>query len=429
MSNLPGEEELKRLSLRALVAYAARCARRAETSSLLLGNYPGSAGDLQAASNAISIAEDFASGAPIAFAAANKLGLQAKAIAEQSTDYIASNAILAAAEAAFSAYAASTDFATSNAIQVATYSAAIDQGISNIESVFPKVRAIHTLNFAARSAGFAARSNASTAEHAAKDFAQLETLNLTKWPEVGDPIIPFESGPLGQLWDLNLPRQYFVSQQHPFYDEMLQFCVSLFSLQAVLIVLVIRSALQRKQIPIMPDVNGDVQIDEVGCKQGCIINMAAVNQYMTTAANRPARLSFEMRPYFGALPIDPGVGRKLDTHTDESLQTLTAYLVGGAFERQAVNFETKYGPRGQWNPELQFFRHLRNGCFHGNHFNIEPVLRKNKPPQDQIDPMLPPKWGPYVMASDATMNTQTAMNGFFKIPYLLQFLYDMGVYV
>ena len=111
-------------------------------------------------------------------------------------------------------------------------------------------------------------------------------------------------------------------------------------------------------------------------------------------------------------------------------ETLTAYLVGGAFERNKVLFAKNYGPNRQnWDPALQFFRHLRNGCFHSNEFNITLLRRGGRKGQPQIDPVHPPSWGSYVMPSDSAMNGQKVVGGFFPVPMVFPFLDEMGRFV
>ena len=72
-----------------------------------------------------------------------------------------------------------------------------------------------------------------------------------------------------------------------------------------------------------------------------------------------------------------------------------------------------------WPPEVQFFQHLRNGCFHGNRFDIWP---------NKIDPSNPPAWHTYVIPTEADVNGQKVINGFFRLPHFLPFLYDMGAF-
>lgn len=102
-------------------------------------------------------------------------------------------------------------------------------------------------------------------------------------------------------------------------------------------------------------------------------------------------------------------------------ELLVSYTVGGSFERYKSHFETKHGrDPSKWHPELQFFRHLRNGCFHSNNFNIT---------YPHIDPANPPVWRNYVMTSDGDMNGKKVLGGFFHLPQTIPFLDSMNAYI
>ena len=111
-------------------------------------------------------------------------------------------------------------------------------------------------------------------------------------------------------------------------------------------------------------------------------------------------------------------------------ETLTAYLVGGAFERNKALFVKNYGRNPKnWDPTLQFFRHLRNGCFHSNEFKITPLRHGGRRGQPQIDPVHPPSWRSYVMPSDSAMNGQKVVGGFFPVLMVFPFLDEIGRFV
>ena len=138
---------------------------------------------------------------------------------------------------------------------------------------------------------------------------------------------------------------------------------------------------------------------------------------------RTVRFSVRKNP-LKPLP-SPGTGQTRVTGSDvlSSLKFVTASLLGGAFERKKSVIETKFGSNtGRWPPELQFFYHIRNGCFHGNTFNIPPK-RKGSP---RIDPTNPPKWHLYTMPSDTVMNSQAVVGGFFPHNQLLPFFHHIG---
>ncbi len=125
-------------------------------------------------------------------------------------------------------------------------------------------------------------------------------------------------------------------------------------------------------------------------------------------------------------------GRTTWTSSDptDRFKTLTAYLVGGAFEQNKSLFISKHGRDSRnWDPMLQFFRHLRNGCFHSNKFNITPIPSSPRKGQPQIDPQNPPRWSNYVMSSDANMNGQKVIGGFMHIHQVIPFLDDVVQFV
>ncbi len=60
-------------------------------------------------------------------------------------------------------------------------------------------------------------------------------------------------------------------------------------------------------------------------------------------------------------------------------------LIGHSYELVFDEVKKKYGNRkgGGWPPIMEFFYHLRNGCFHGNKFTID---------KDSIKPNNKPVW-------------------------------------
>ena len=109
-----------------------------------------------------------------------------------------------------------------------------------------------------------------------------------------------------------------------------------------------------------------------------------------------------------------------------SLVFVPANLIGGAYEKIKSGIVRRHTSNfSNWPVELQFFRHLRNGCFHGNHFDIR-KKKVNGVWIDAIDPNAPPKWHLYTMPDDATMNGQQVVGGFFPHNQVLPFLYQIG---
>jgi hypothetical protein len=172
MSEIDVKESLKQLPLRAQVAFAARCARRAQPFSIR----PDTASwQSEAIERAIRIAEQFARGNPVEAAAAGA----------------ASNS---AANAA--AYAADAAAWAANA-------AAAPDAVTALNAADAVVR---TATDAAWAANAAAAPDAEAADAAARsDIYKLSDLKLGSFPALGNPIDPSESGPLGTLWPTDVP--------------------------------------------------------------------------------------------------------------------------------------------------------------------------------------------------------------------------------
>jgi hypothetical protein len=125
----------------------------------------------------------------------------------------------------------------------------------------------------------------------------------------------------------------------------------------------------------------------------------------------------ESRPRAALPPVIP-----------EAVPTLCTYLLGAAWERwQATIFEEltrRHGPRKPWeqDPDIQFFRHVRNGCFHGGNFNLVPGKHGR-----QIDRTNPPKWHGFVLEDDAAIHGQPVINnGKLAVTHVPHCLHDMG---
>jgi hypothetical protein len=170
MAELPTKEELVQLPLRATVAYAARCARRVSplverakmhfTAKIEVGR-------------AIVVAEGFA------------LGRRATA------DDIAK----AATEAAAAIAVADADAACHAACHAAYYAARAAKAAAAADAAVTADAAAAAADAAAVAAAAVAAVDAARA-----DFDRLILLHLGPLGEVGFPIDPSGSGPLGPLW-------------------------------------------------------------------------------------------------------------------------------------------------------------------------------------------------------------------------------------
>ena len=165
-------ERLAQLPHHAVVAFAARCARRVQPLTHVLPQQ-----DRDAIDWALASAEAFAKGAAAARADAARAAARAddaRAAAARAAD--AWTAARAAADAAAAAAAAADDWAA------------------------------HTAAAAAWAAAAAARADARAA--AASDLDRLSALNPGEPDALGAPIDPSEAGPLGPLWPQGVPEWY-----------------------------------------------------------------------------------------------------------------------------------------------------------------------------------------------------------------------------
>jgi mannitol/fructose-specific phosphotransferase system IIA component (Ntr-type) len=179
----PSQDELKQLPLRALVALAARCARRVQPFFTLPDDHPEKQRYVAAVERAIRTAEEFARGIPVA----------APDAARAASNYrgFAATAASAAAWAAEVASKASDAEAASDAVQAVGCASG---------AAWDAARAVWD---AARAAG-----NATDAYHAwftaaaasRSDLSQLRGLGLGRFSELGEPLDPSADGPLGPLW-------------------------------------------------------------------------------------------------------------------------------------------------------------------------------------------------------------------------------------
>lgn len=199
--NLPTEDDLKKLPLRALVAFAARCARRVQSIFILPSNNPNIERDHMAIANAILAAEEYARGKEVksieAYTAANTAATSAQSAKDVPTGFQAFNAAHSAAEAAYSVYAAASDLSSNNAIAAKAFILASES--ITLEKSLTIVRAEHTANFTARSSAFATNATQSSIAHMINDYKNLLMLNLGSFPDIGIPIDPSENGPLAAL--------------------------------------------------------------------------------------------------------------------------------------------------------------------------------------------------------------------------------------
>ena len=166
-----------------------------------------------------------------------------------------------------------------------------EPSILTVQKVFIDTRAAHTVNSAARSCAFAAKATATAIYHTLHDFNQMLALGLGAYREYGNPIDPTEAGQLGSLWLDTGPRQYVVDQNHPLYDEILQFFIATTSMTLAISQQALEHGIQhvteeaRKMaeafnggIPYMsasvvdvPALDRDIPFVDLACPEACVL--------------------------------------------------------------------------------------------------------------------------------------------------------------
>jgi hypothetical protein len=191
-------EDLKRLPLRAIVALAARCARRVEPLALLPDDHPDKARCQAAVANAIRLAEDFANGSPCSSLESVVREVEAcRAVVEG--DFVRQSAMGAAVLAA---HAAATGL---RALDLRSEPKESHWLGPATPSPFPHLAEV-TADLAARDAFTAALEAIGADGHtesfmkgAVEDYEKLLRLDLGTYPEAGQRIDPSSKGPLGPL--------------------------------------------------------------------------------------------------------------------------------------------------------------------------------------------------------------------------------------
>jgi hypothetical protein len=189
-------EDLKKLPLRAIVALAARCARRVEPLALLADQHPEKERCRTAVASAIRLAEDVANGLPCpSLESVIRQVESCRSLTDG--DFVRDTALGAVIQAADAAAAAVR--ATELSEEPAEKSIAGPPP----SNPFPRI-ANATADLAARQAFMAALDAVGAAGHtdafikaALEDYQKLLRLDLGTYPQPGTPIDPSSKGPLG----------------------------------------------------------------------------------------------------------------------------------------------------------------------------------------------------------------------------------------
>jgi hypothetical protein len=191
-------EDLQKLPLRAIIALAARCARRVESLSLLPDGHPDMDRCRTAIDAAIRLAEDFARGSPCRDVPAVIREVEdARAIAQgESVRETALAAVVWTAHAA--AVAMEGLGLRDEPAEVGVMGTREPNPFPQLENVAADLTAREAFTAAvdaARAVGFAD----DFIKRAMQDYQALLKLGPGRYPEAGQPIDPSPVGPLGQL--------------------------------------------------------------------------------------------------------------------------------------------------------------------------------------------------------------------------------------
>lgn len=237
---------------------------------------------------------------------------------------------------------------------------------------------------------------------------------------------------------------------HPFIDEAVEYQIITVALisgvhLAVALEQVVRLAdivnvLLRKEpsydsgLVTLPAINQKLRIpDGRGVDIVTLYHCDKAFEYISGQAERPSRIRFSVRKNHlspdvpedrrrsSNSPPPPGKWKVKNTGSSliEASNITVGHLIGGAFESVHQKIKTTHGPDFRsWPAELQFFRHIRHGCFHRNEFSISGHM--------PIDVTAPPRWHTYSMPDPAAMNGNQVVGGFFPRNQILPFLFNMG---
>jgi hypothetical protein len=189
-------EDFKKLPLRAIVAFAARCARRVDHLASPPDDHPDKNRCRSAAASAIRLAEDFANGAPCSSAESVVQELEeVRAVAN--CDFLHDSALatcVMAARATANALRA-LDLAGEPAKSHSAGSSNPDR-ISHLAGVEADLAARAAFTAAFEAVAAERHSDAFTSA-AIEDYEKLLRLDLGSYPAAGKPIDPSSRGPLG----------------------------------------------------------------------------------------------------------------------------------------------------------------------------------------------------------------------------------------
>jgi hypothetical protein len=192
-------EDLKRLPLRAIVAFAARCARRAEQATEGSGKPGGTPERREVLEVSLRLAEDVANGRPRDDVEAVLRVVDASRAPEGDLASInAAAAAVVAAHVAASAWYALGAGGDARGKYAYELNPEGRQRLHEIDHLTADLAALGAFT-AAQEGAAATHFSDRFIQAAIRDYETLLSLNLGSYPEAGQPIDPSPQGPLGPL--------------------------------------------------------------------------------------------------------------------------------------------------------------------------------------------------------------------------------------
>jgi hypothetical protein len=189
--------DFKKLPLRAIVAFAVRCARRVEHLAIPPDDHPEHERCRSAVRDAIQMAEDFARGAPCSSPESVISAIEACREAAGG-EPVRDNATAAAVQAAYTAATAMDAVALGAEPEERHLFRPPTQPFAHLADVTAELAALDAFT-AAVDASDAVGYSDDFIKGAIGDYGRLLSLNLGSYPRAGQPIDPAPTGPLGPL--------------------------------------------------------------------------------------------------------------------------------------------------------------------------------------------------------------------------------------
>jgi hypothetical protein len=194
-------EDMKKLPLRAIVAFGVRCARRVESLALPPDGHPEAERGRAAVAGALALAEDFARGLPCPTADAAVRAIEACGELAEG-DLTRENAYAAVVRAAHAAATALHGIAMSDEpVQRRLVSGGppLDPLPPHLADISADLAALDAYTAAVDAADAVGYTDGFTVA-VGEDYKKLLALRLGEYPGAGQPIEPSPEGPLGPLW-------------------------------------------------------------------------------------------------------------------------------------------------------------------------------------------------------------------------------------